>query len=99
MPTYVYRCEDCQEQVEVIQRFSDDPLTTCPHCGGTLHRLLFPPAIIFKGTGWYSTDYGRSSSGNGSSAKRTPEKTEADQPAAGSGDDSESIASSSGKED
>jgi putative FmdB family regulatory protein len=69
MPTYVYQCQDCEEQLEVIQRFSDSPLTLCPKCGGDLQRLLFPPAIIFKGSGWYVTDHGRSSPGNGSSKK------------------------------
>jgi putative FmdB family regulatory protein len=80
MPTYVYRCNDCQRQIERIQKFSDDPLTTCPACGGSLKRLLFPPAIIFKGSGWYSTDYGKSSSGNGSSRRedKTPETTSAE---------------------
>lgn len=67
MPTYVYRCRDCQQQTEAVQRFSDAPLTVCPHCGGPLQRLLFPPAIIFKGSGWYCTDHGRPSPGNGSS--------------------------------
>ncbi len=57
MPTYVYRCRDCQKSVEIIQRFTDDPLTICPHCGGALQRVLFAPAIIFKGSGWYSTDH------------------------------------------
>ncbi len=67
MPTYVYRCRNCQETIEVVQRFSDDPLQRCPHCGGSLSRLLFPPAIVFKGSGWYCTDNRRGgSSGNGS---------------------------------
>lgn len=66
MPTYVYRCRDCQKTIEVVQRFSDDPLTLCPHCGGSLSRLLFPPAIVFKGSGWYCTDHRKGSSGNGS---------------------------------
>ncbi|MBN1485716.1 MAG: hypothetical protein JXA37_13465 [Chloroflexia bacterium] len=73
MPTYVYRCEDCQEEIEVIQKFSDAPLSTCPHCGGSLKRLLFPPSIIFKGSGWYVKDHGRPTSGNGSSSKRKEE--------------------------
>jgi putative FmdB family regulatory protein len=69
MPTYVYQCHDCEEQTEVIQRFSDAPLTVCPKCGGELQRILFPPAIIFKGSGWYITDHGRSLPDNGSSRK------------------------------
>ncbi len=70
MPTYVYRCQACGEQVEVIQRFSDGPLTICPHCGGSLQRLLFPPALIFKGSGWYITDSRNASPGNGSGQDR-----------------------------
>ncbi|MGC8874320.1 MAG: FmdB family zinc ribbon protein [Chloroflexia bacterium] len=76
MPTYVYRCQECHEQIEAVQRFSDLPLSVCPHCGGSLQRLLFAPAIIFKGSGWYCTDYGKSSSpGNGSSAEKVTSKT------------------------
>jgi putative FmdB family regulatory protein len=74
MPTYVYRCQECQQQIEAVQRFSDLPLSVCPHCGGSLQRMLFPPAIIFKGSGWYCTDYGRSSPGNGSSAEAVTSK-------------------------
>ncbi len=72
MPTYVYRCQDCQRDTEVVQRFGDAPLTTCPHCGGALHRLLFPPAIIFKGSGWYATDHKSPSGGNGSKSRTAP---------------------------
>jgi len=57
MPTYVYECRDCHHRLEVIQHFSEDPLAICPRCGGALQRLLFPPAIIFKGSGWYCTDH------------------------------------------
>jgi putative FmdB family regulatory protein len=87
MPTYVYRCRDCQKSVEVIQRFTDDPLTICPHCGGVLQRVLFAPAIIFKGSGWYSTDY-KSPSG-GTFAK--PEEAAAETKAGGNGGDVEAI--------
>lgn len=65
MPTYVYRCRNCGRNTEVVQRFNEAPLTTCPHCGGPLQRLLFPPAIIFKGSGWYATDHKSPSGGNG----------------------------------
>jgi putative FmdB family regulatory protein len=59
MPIYEYRCKDCQEVTEVLQKFSDAPLTTCKSCGGTLERLISPPGLQFKGTGWYVTDYAR----------------------------------------
>ena len=93
MPTYVYHCRDCQQDIEVVQRFSDDPWTVCPRCGGSLHRVLFPPAIIFKGSGWYCTDHGRSSSGNGKSGngggkeaeQLSPDKATAKEPAVSKG--------------
>ncbi|MGA8185980.1 MAG: FmdB family zinc ribbon protein [Terriglobia bacterium] len=76
MPLYEYRCEKCGSRIEKIQKFSDPPLATCEKCGGDLTRLLSAPAIQFKGTGWYVTDYARKSSpeksgksGSDSSAK------------------------------
>ena len=60
MPLYEYQCEACAHRFEQIQRFSDPPLTTCPECEGPLRKLLSSPAIQFKGTGWYVTDYARS---------------------------------------
>ena len=59
MPLYEYQCEACAYRFEQIQRFSDPPLTTCPECEGTVRKLLSSPAIQFKGTGWYVTDYAR----------------------------------------
>lgn len=61
MPLYEYRCLKCGKQVEKIQKFSDPPLTACEQCGGELERLLSSPAIQFKGSGWYVTDYARKS--------------------------------------
>ncbi len=77
MPTYEYRCVSCEHQFERFQRMSDDPITECEVCGQAVKRLLFPVAIHFKGSGFYSTDYGKNtkssvstgSSGNGSSAE------------------------------
>ncbi|MGH9340652.1 MAG: FmdB family zinc ribbon protein [Acidobacteriota bacterium] len=59
MPLYEYQCEKCGKIVEVIQKFADAPLIECAHCGGELVRLLSAPAIQFKGSGWYITDYSR----------------------------------------
>ena len=67
MPLYEYRCEKCHRTFEVIQSFSDPELTECSECGGHLERLLSAPAIRFKGSGWYVTDYG-GKNGNGSTA-------------------------------
>ena len=65
MPVYVYRCEECGSQLEKRQSFSDQPLTVCESCHGRVHRVLQPAAIVFKGSGFYSTDH-RSSSGTAS---------------------------------
>lgn len=59
MPTYEYRCDSCAHQFERFQRMSDDPVKECEVCGSSVKRLLFPVAIHFKGSGFYSTDYAR----------------------------------------
>ena len=63
MPLYEYQCKKCHSLTERIQKFSDLPLTTCPHCGGELEQLLSAPAIQFKGSGWYVSDYAKKPSG------------------------------------
>ena len=57
MPIYEYQCRRCEHRFELIQKFSDKPRKRCPECSGTVKRLISPPAIRFKGTGWYVTDY------------------------------------------
>jgi putative FmdB family regulatory protein len=76
MPVYAYRCQSCGVQFERQQRFDEKPLTRCPECRkGTVRRILQPPAIVFKGSGWYATDH-RSPSGQSSFHKG--EKTESE---------------------
>jgi putative FmdB family regulatory protein len=67
MPTYVYQCSQCGYRFEARQHMTDDPLTTCPQCGGSIHRVLFPAGIVFKGNGFYSTDHRPSSNGTAAS--------------------------------
>jgi len=62
LPLYEYECTECGQRIEKIQKFSDSPLTKCEKCGGKLERLVSSPAIQFKGSGWYVTDYARKSS-------------------------------------
>ncbi|MBV8812409.1 MAG: zinc ribbon domain-containing protein [Acidobacteriaceae bacterium] len=62
MPLYEYQCENCGESFEVMQKFSDEPLTAHEKCGGKVHRLVSAPALQFKGSGWYITDYAKSPS-------------------------------------
>jgi putative FmdB family regulatory protein len=69
MPLYEYKCDQCGEVFEIIQRFSDEPLATHAVCGGKVERLLSAPALQFKGSGWYVTDYARGSNGEGSGSK------------------------------
>ena len=57
MPLYEYQCQKCGERVEIIQKFSDPPYTHCPKCGGDMKKLISSPAIQFKGSGFYKTDY------------------------------------------
>jgi putative FmdB family regulatory protein len=57
MPLYEYQCKKCKHTFEKIQSFSDPPIKKCPECGGSVEKLLSAPAVQFKGTGWYATDY------------------------------------------
>jgi putative FmdB family regulatory protein len=78
MPTYVYRCQNCETLMEAFQKITEDPLTTCDDCGGSLRRVLQPVGIVFKGSGFYVTDYKRTESGsNGKSAEASSGKSEA----------------------
>jgi putative FmdB family regulatory protein len=61
VPIYEYRCDECGDSFEILQRMADDPLVTCEKCGGTLRKVLHPVAIHFKGSGFYTTDYGKGS--------------------------------------
>lgn len=89
MPIYEYRCEACSHTFEVIQKMTDAPVATCVLCGGPVEKLLSAPGLVFKGTGWYVTDYPnaerkkameaeKKASGNGGSA--APSSTEAKEP-------------------
>jgi putative FmdB family regulatory protein len=77
VPLYEYQCKSCPSLTERIQKFSDPPLTVCPHCGGELEQLISAPALQFKGAGWYVNDYAKKpgstpTSGNGSSSSSAP---------------------------
>lgn len=75
MPLYEYRCAQCGKVFEVMQKFSDAPLETHQDCGGKLERLISAPALQFKGTGWYVTDYAKGRSSK-SDSKSSSSKTE-----------------------
>jgi putative FmdB family regulatory protein len=75
MPTYQYRCTECGEDLEAVQKFSDAPLTTCPTCGGRLRKVFNAVGVVFKGSGFYRTDSrSGSANGDGSDSKSADKK-------------------------
>ena len=93
MPLYEYECDNCGHRFEVIQKFSDAKISVCPKCGGPVQKLVSSPAIQFKGSGFYLTDYGRGTSGKSESAKTTAGKSYS---SASSGDGSAAKSDSGG---
>ena len=88
MPLYEYQCETCAHRFERIQKFSDPLVANCPRCGGSVRKLVSSPAIQFKGTGWYVTDYagkGEPSAATSESGPSSEAKTKKEE-AASSGD-------------
>lgn len=82
MPLYEYECDACGKRFEKIQKFSDDPLTVCELCGkGPVHKLLSSPAIQFKGSGWYITDYAKKGSAPAGEQGTSASKESSDKPA------------------
>ena len=77
MPTYGYQCGRCAHKFEVRQSMSDAPLKDCPECGGELRKLLYPVGVQFKGSGFYTTDYGRKSNGDGNGEGKSDVKSDA----------------------
>ncbi|MCL5024243.1 MAG: zinc ribbon domain-containing protein [Nitrospirae bacterium] len=82
MPIYEYQCESCGKKHEIVQRYTDMPLTKCPECGGTMRKLISSTSFILKGTGWYKTDYATTggggkadklAKGNGAKPEKKPE--------------------------
>src|SRR5690242_1249232 len=86
VPTYEYACAECGERLEAVQKFSDDPLTVCPACGGRLRKLFSPVGIVFKGSGFYRTD-SRGAAANGAKDKQingsAPDSSAASEKSAG----------------
>lgn len=109
MPLYEYECGACGHRFEVIQKFSDSPIERCPLCSEPVHKLLSAPAIQFKGTGWYVTDYASkrnteaaadkasssSASASGSSKTTSPEESGGSKTTSSSESDSSKTTSTS----
>ena len=71
MPLYEYQCKKCKHRFEKIQKFSDKMLTKCPVCGGPIEQMISAPAVHYKGTGWYVTDYAKKSSASHASSSES----------------------------
>jgi putative FmdB family regulatory protein len=92
MPIYEFRCKKCNNQIEVIQKFSDKSPTRCKKCGGRLEKLISSPAIQFKGEGWYVTDYAR----KGSVGEKVEKELSSSEPAVKSDDKKKAPAKKTG---
>ena len=96
MPTYAYRCFDCGHEFEVFQKITDDPVKVCESCSGdNVKRLLFASPFQLKGTGWYQTDYGKSSSSSTTHSTSTSPSDSASSTAKESKADSSTTAATS----
>ncbi len=91
MPTYGYRCKQCQTTFERLQAITDPPIETCPKCGGSTNRVFYPVGIIFKGSGFHVTDYpkadrkkasdnGDKAQGNGEEPAGNGQRAESNEP-------------------
>ncbi len=94
MPLYEYQCDGCHHRFERIQKFSDPPVDVCPQCGkGPVQKLLSSPAIQFKGSGWYVTDYAKKSSSESKDGKAATDSKDASTSSGASSATGESSAS------
>ncbi len=89
MPIYEYVCGKCQRKTEVIQRVGEAKLKVCPHCGGKLTKAFSAPAIQFKGSGWYVTDYARAKQEGGARSSSKSDKSEGESSGSDSGEKAE----------
>ncbi|HEU4890912.1 MAG TPA: FmdB family zinc ribbon protein [Vicinamibacterales bacterium] len=102
MPLYEYQCDACNHRFERIQKFSDPPVEVCPACGGSVRKLISSPAIQFKGSGWYITDYAKKPAGDGAksasseSSSTSDSKTTSDSKSTSSSTSTSTPSSSSG---
>ena len=104
MPLYEYECKKCHHRFERIQKFSDPHVKKCPECGGPIEQVISAPAVQFKGSGWYVTDYAKksstgsaSSSSNGDSSSKKDTKSKDDSAKSESSSKSEGSKESSKK--
>ena|ERR671937_816035 len=96
MPIYGYVCEQCGQETEVLQGINDAPLRSCPNCMGPVRKLLYPTGVIFKGTGFYTTDYKAKGAKSGSEAGAASESVPKSSPTDSSAGSSKSGATKTG---
>ncbi|HEY9420592.1 MAG TPA: FmdB family zinc ribbon protein [Thermoanaerobaculia bacterium] len=78
MPIYEYECRSCGKRTEILQRMDEAPLAACPQCGGEVKKLFSAPAVQFKGSGWYVTDYAGKKGGGGGGGAETKSESKSD---------------------
>ena len=98
MPLYEYECKKCGHRFEKIQKFSDKMVKKCPECGGQVEQMISAPAVQFKGSGWYVTDYAKKSSSPGSAGDSASKDKKDDKPKADSGAKESSTKEASSKD-
>ena len=94
MPLYEYECKKCHHRFERIQKFSDPHVKKCPECGGPIEQVISAPAVQFKGSGWYVTDYAKKSSTGSASSSSNGDSSKDSKPKSGDSSKSESTAKS-----
>ena len=99
MPLYEYKCKKCGHQFEKIQKYSDRMVKKCPDCGGRVEQTITAPAVQFKGTGWYVTDYAKKSSVPSGSSEGSSSTSEKSEGSSSSSEKSEGSSSNSEKKD
>ena len=82
MPIYGYRCEKCGHEIEVLQRMSDAPPKRCPRCKGKLSKMMYPAGVVFKGSGYYTTDYKDAGKGSSNGTEKGTESGSESKPEA-----------------
>jgi putative FmdB family regulatory protein len=92
MPTYEYLCRSCGKRFEAWQKITDEPITVCPNCSGEVHRVIYPVGLMFKGSGFYSTD-----NRGAASAASTPTADSGDASTAGTAEKGDTPAASEAK--
>jgi putative FmdB family regulatory protein len=95
VPTYQYACTSCDERLEVVQKFSDDPLTECPSCASRLRKVFSPVGVVFKGSGFYRTDSRKDGAAKEGAAKTGAAGADGSSSSGGGGKDAASTSTGS----